>query len=321
VTGRVAVTDSIGLLRPGVELLRSSGVDVDVLPDGSPADRIMAAASRADVVLVGLTRFAAGDIAGLERPGLLVRCGIGYDVIDVAAASTAGIWVANVPDYCADEVADHALLLLLASARRLPHFASCWRSGAWVQDGDLPAVRRIAGRRLGIVGLGRIGRRVAARAAAFGWEVVYHDPAVAAGPLGEVRLGLDELFATSDAVTLHCPLTAETRHLVGPRLLSRARPGRVLVNTSRGGLVDLAALEAALASGQVGGAGLDVLEDEPPPDPTRSLLRDPRVIVTPHVAWYSQEARRDLALRSAEEAQRFLRGERPLNVINRAARQ
>jgi D-3-phosphoglycerate dehydrogenase len=305
-----------------VEALRAAGVDVDVLPEGTaPADAADRAAD-APAVIVGVMPIGSAEIGRLRATRLLVRAGIGYDVIDVAAATEAGIWVANVPDYCVDEVADHAVLLLLAATRRLAELTASWREG-WAAAGRVPPVHRIRGRRLGVVGLGRIGRGVATRARGFGWEVVGHDPFVDPGVFAELGLqsvGLEEMFETADAVTLHSPLTDATRHLVGADLLGRVRPGLVIVNTSRGGLVDLAALDAAIEDGRVAAAGLDVLEDEPRPDLMRPLLDRPQVIVTPHLAWYSLEARRELAIKTAEEALRLLDGERPRNIVNPEAR-
>ena len=319
---RVVVTDAGELLAPGIELLRAAGVDVEVLPEGTPAAEAVAWAADAPVLIVGLMRIGSDEIARLGSTRLIVRAGIGVDVIDVAAATSAGIWVANVPDYCVDEVADHALLLLLAASRRLVELRASWVDG-WLAAGRVPPVHRVRGRRLGVVGLGRIGRAVAQRAGAFGWEVVGHDPYVDAAVLdaaGVTSVGLDELFATADAVTLHCPLTDETRGLVGRERLATIRPGLILVNTSRGGLIDLDALDEAIADGRVAAAGLDVLEDEPSPDLARGLLHRPEVVVTPHLAWYSLEARRDLGLKTGEEALRLLNGERPRNLVNPAAR-
>ncbi|HEV8489872.1 MAG TPA: C-terminal binding protein [Candidatus Limnocylindrales bacterium] len=319
---RVVVTDAGELLEPGAEVLRAAGVDVDVVPEGTaPADAADRAAD-APAVIVGVMRIGSAEIGRLRATRLLVRAGIGYDVIDVAAATEAGIWVANVPDYCVDEVADHAILLLLAATRRLAELTASWRDG-WAAAGRVPPVHRIRGRRLGIVGLGRIGRGVATRARGFGWEVVAHDPFVGPGvfaELGVQSVGLEEMFETADAVTLHSPLTDATRHLVGTDLLARVRPGLVIVNTSRGGLVDLAALDAAIEDGRVAAAGLDVLEDEPQPNLMRPLLTRSQVIVTPHLAWYSLEARRELAIKTAEEALRLLDGERPRNIVNPEAR-
>ena len=321
---RVAVTDSAELLQPGIELLRERGVDVEVAAAGTSASDAAAIAADYPAAIIGLLSFRAAEIASLRQTGLLVRAGIGYDVIDVDAATTAGIWVANVPDYCVDEVADQAMLLLMAAWRRLPELEAVWHAGSWVNPALVPPVNRALGRRLGIVGFGRIGRAVARRARGFGFEVVVHDPFVTDDILRAAEVepaGLDDLFATSDAVSLHCPLTVETRHLVNAERLGQVRPGLVLVNTSRGGLVDLAALDDALEHGQVAAAGLDVLEDEPAPDLTRSLFQRPNVLLTPHLAWYSLEARRDLALQAAEEAYRFISGERPKNLVNPAARQ
>jgi D-3-phosphoglycerate dehydrogenase len=319
---RVVVTDAGELLAPGVELLRAAGVEVEVLPEGTAPSEAADLATDAPAVIVGVMKLGPAEIERLRATRLLVRAGIGYDVIDVAAATKAGIWVANVPDYCVDEVADHAVLLLLAASRRLDELSASWREG-WAAAGRVPPVHRIRGRRLGIVGLGRIGRGVAARAQGFGWEVVGHDPYVDSAVFGELGIrpvSLEEMFETSDAVSLHSPLTDSTRHLVGAELLARVRPGFVLVNTSRGGLVDLEALDAAIEDGRVAAAGLDVLEDEPQPDLARPLLNRPQVIVTPHLAWYSLEARRELAIKTAEEALRLLDGERPRNIVNPEAR-
>ncbi|CAN5722169.1 C-terminal binding protein [soil metagenome] len=320
----VTVTDSGELLAPGVERLRASGVAVQVLPDGTPAARAAEAAAGSSVVIDGVLRFGASELARLRATRLLIRAGIGLDLIDVPAATAQGIWVANVPDYCVDEVADHTLLLLLATTRRLDALAGLWRrERRWLVYEGLPEVHRPSERTLGIVGMGRIGAAVAQRAAAFGWRIRGHDAVLPADVIrsrGAEPVGLDELFATADAITLHCPLTPETRHLVNAERLATARPGVIVVNTSRGGLVDIDALDAALESGRVGAAGLYVLEDEPDPDLERPILERPNVVITSHVAWYSMEARRELALKCADEALRVLDGERPRNAANPEAR-
>jgi D-3-phosphoglycerate dehydrogenase / 2-oxoglutarate reductase len=320
---RVVITDSQELLNPGIELLRERGVEVEVVAAGATSSEAASLAADHPVAIIGLLSFGAAEIATLRGTGLLVRAGIGYDVIDVDAATASGIWVANVPDYCVDEVADHATLLLMAAWRRLRELEAVWRAGSWVNAALVPPVNRARGRRLGLVGFGRIGRAVAQRARGFGFELVAHDPYVADDILrgsGVEPIGLDELFATADAVSLHCPLTAETRSMVDANRLAQARPGLVLVNTSRGGVVDLAALDDALDRGQVAAAGLDVLADEPSPDLDRPLFKRPNVVLTPHLAWYSLEARRDLALKAAEEAYRYVTGERPRNLVNPEAR-
>jgi D-3-phosphoglycerate dehydrogenase / 2-oxoglutarate reductase len=323
-TRPVTVTDSAELLAPGIERLREAGIDVQVLPDGTPALEAAEAAADSLVIIDGVLRFGSAEIDRLRATQLIIRAGIGYDLIDVPAATAKGIWVANVPDYCVDEVADHALLLLLAATRRLDALAETWRrEERWLVYDRLPVVHRPSTQVLGIVGMGRIGAAVARRAGAFGWRVLGHDavlPADVVAGRGAEPVSLDELFERADAISLHCPLTPETHHLVGAERLARARDGLIVVNTSRGGLVDIDALEAALASGKVAAAGLDVLEDEPDPDPSHPALGRENVIVTSHVAWYSVEARRDLALLCADEAQRMIRGERPRNAVNPEAR-
>jgi D-3-phosphoglycerate dehydrogenase len=320
----VVVTDSFDLLAPGIDRLREHAVEVVTLPGGaSPADAATAAAE-APVIIDGVMALRGPEIERLRETRLIIRAGIGYDLIDVAAATRRGIWVANVPDYCADEVADHAMLLLLAATRRFDALEGDWRRARrWLVYESLPPVHRPAGRTLGVVGLGRIGSRVASRARAFGWRVVGCDPLL---PPEQIRQAgaeprtLDELVAESDAITLHCPLSSETHHLLNAERLGAARAGVVIVNTSRGGLIELEALDAALESGQVAAAGLDVLEDEPAPDLDRPILARPNVVVTSHVAWYSIEARRDLALLCADEALRVLDGGRPRNALNPEAR-
>lgn len=317
---RVTITDSAELLAPATERLRAAGVEVRVLPDGmSPADAAAAAAD-AVVVIDGTLAFREPEIERLTDARLIVRAGIGYDLIDVPAATARGIWVANVPDYCADEVADHTLLLLMACARRLDALGSAWRdAGRWLAYDRLPPVRRPSEQVLGVVGMGRIGQRVVARAKAFGWQVIGHDavmPAAAIEAHGAEPVDLDTLFARADAITLHCPLTAETHHLVDATRLAATRPGVVIVNTSRGGLIDIEALDGALRSGHVAAAGLDVLEDEPNVDLAQPVLTHPNVFATGHTAWYSLDARRELALLCADEALRVLDGGQPRNAVN-----
>jgi len=321
---RVIVVDSQQLLAPGIDRLQERGVEVIVLPDGtSPADAAAAAAD-ASVVIDGTLTFREAEIGRLDRARLIIRAGIGYDLIDVAAASRRGIWVANVPDYCVDEVADHTVLLLMAAARRLDALAGAWRAaGRFLAYDLLPPVHRPSERVLGVVGMGRIGSQVVARARAFGWQVIGFDamlPDEVIRERGAEPVRLDELFRRADAITLHCPLTVETHHLVDAARLASTRPGVVIVNTSRGGLVDLDALDDAIVSGHVSAAGIDVLEDEPTPDLDRPILSRPNVLVTGHAAWYSVEARRELALLCADEALRVLDGGRPSNVVNPEAR-
>ena len=320
----VTVTDSEGLLSPGIERLRANRVTVTVVPDGTAPIDAARAAVDATVVLDGTLAMREAEIDLMKSARLIIRAGIGYDLIDVVAASKRGIWVANVPDYCADEVADHAVLLLMHAARRLDQAATTWRQEQkWLVYEKLAPVFRPSERTLGIVGLGRIGSRVAKRALAFGWNVVGADavlPPEVIRERGAEPVSLDELFRRSDAISLHCPLSADTHHLVDAARLASMQDGVIVINTSRGGLIDIAALDAAVASGKVSAAGLDVLEDEPRPDMSQPIFTRPNVTITSHTAWYSVDSRRELALMCADEALRVIEGGRPRNAVNLDAR-
>jgi phosphoglycerate dehydrogenase-like enzyme len=271
----------------------------------------------------------------LDTCRILVRAGVGYDHIDIAACAARGIPVCNVPDYGTTEVADHAIALTLALARGLvsyharlladPHAGWHW-SGA-------PLVRRLRNGIFGIVGLGRIGTATSRRARALDMEVCFYDPYLPDG--AELAHGyrrhdsLEALLAASDVVSLHCPLTDQNRNMIDQAALRAIKPGALLINTARGGLVDLSALEAALRDGQLGGAALDVLPAEPP-DPEHPLLQafrrrepglDGRLLLTPHVAWFSAAGRADLRRKSAETVRDFLLAGRLRNCVNQVALQ
>lgn len=244
-----------------------------------------------DVMIIGGHRFGADRLDRCPELRRLVRAGIGLDLIDLDHAARRGIQVINTPGYGTDEVADHALLLLLATVRRLPYFVG--QAGADWRTTDCSGVRRLRGATLGVIGLGAIGSAVAQRAEAFGMRIVYTDPYVESPASQRLRVELPELLATSDVITLHAPLTAETRRLLDHSALERVERRPVIINTARGGLIDSAALLDALADGRISGAGLDVTDAEP--EPPRALIDHPAVIVTPHVAWYSQGSRHDMA--------------------------
>jgi phosphoglycerate dehydrogenase-like enzyme len=234
------------------------------------------------------------DAATLDRfPELriVVRAGIGLDLIDLDHAARRGIRVVNTPGYGTEEVADQALLLMLAAARRLPYFTG--QAGADWLAVDYSGVRRLRGATLGVVGLGAIGSAFADRAEALGLRIVYTDPYVAPPSPRRQRVELADLLAISDLISLHAPLTEQTRHLLDASAFARMTRRPVIINTARGGMIDSAALLDALAQGRVAAAGLDVVEGEPAPP--RALIDHPAVIVTPHVAWYSEDSRRDLA--------------------------
>jgi D-3-phosphoglycerate dehydrogenase / 2-oxoglutarate reductase len=314
----VVVTDSGERYRPAIAGLSQLGVDVHTLADGLPHEEVLRQCAQANVLLVGATPFPGQAIKGLRQVGLMIRCGVGVEDIDVEAATRQGIWVANIPDYCAEEVADHTLLLLLAAARRLRPFMDTVAQGSW-QVHELPPVQRLAGRTLGIVGLGRIGMLVASRAHGFGMKVLAtarQAPDEQFHRVNADRTDLRGLLAASDAVSLHVPLTFATRHLLDKQAFRQMRRGVIVVNTSRGALIDLDALESALADGTVGAVGLDVLDGEPEPDLSHPVLHRPNVVVTPHVAWYSQEAERDLNERIVANVARYLDGGQPAHLLN-----
>jgi D-3-phosphoglycerate dehydrogenase len=268
----------------------------------------------ADALLVQYGAVTRRVLEGLPRLRVVVRYGVGVDGIDLEAATDHGVPVVNVPDYGTDEVANHAVALLLALARKLARLDRQTRSGAWDVFRVGP-VTRLAGQTVGIVGCGRIGSAVARKLGGFDLRLLGCDPHITTVPPGVQPVAFERLVNESDYVTIHCPLTAETRHLFDAESLGWMRPTAVLINTARGGIVDTAAVVDALREGLLAGAGLDVLEEEPL-DPASPLLRMEQVIVTPHAAWYSEEGRSDLKRRAAEEAVRVLRGERPRHCVN-----
>jgi D-3-phosphoglycerate dehydrogenase len=261
------------------------------------AEDVIRTGEGADALLVQYMPITAAVMDALPSVRVLGRYGVSVDNFDLPAAAARGISVVNVPDYCIDEVADHTLALILGLSRGIVPLDRAVHAGTWdfrVARG----LRRSSDLRLGLVGFGRIGAAVAQRALAFGFEVVASDP-VARGTDHVAVTSLDELLETSDIVSLHARLDPSTRHMIDAAAIARMRPGAILVNTSRGGLVDQAALVDALRSGHLGGAALDVLEREPiePDDP---LLSMPNVVLTPHAAFYSAESLVEMKRRVAE---------------------
>jgi|SRR5919106_1592777 phosphoglycerate dehydrogenase-like enzyme len=314
------------VLGEGVEVVVHREVVADRLPDHHWR--------RADALIVyygvPVDRRLVERLAGCR---VLVRAGVGYDHIDIAACAAQGIPVCNVPDYGTTEVADHAIALMLGLARGLVSYHANLLSdprAGWHWAGA-PLVRRLRGATFGIVGLGRIGTAASRRARALDMEVLFHDPYLPDGT--ELGLGyrraptLRALLAESDVVSLHCPLTEHNRNLIDEAALRAIKPDALLINTARGGLVDLSALETALRAGRLGGAGLDVLPKEPP-DPAHPLVqafarRDPaldgRLLLTPHVAWFSAASRADLRRKSAETVRDYLRERKLRNCVNQTA--
>ncbi len=263
----------------------------------------------AEALLVrGDADVTAADLAAATKLRVIGRSGVGVDRVDVEAARARGIPVVVTPGANARAVAEGALTLALALLKRLPELGAAVVSRDW-DARDRLEVRDAAGATLGIVGFGRIGRELAELGRGLGMHVLAHDPLVE-----DAITPLDALFENADVVSLHAPLTPETRGLVGPELLARAKPGLVLVNTARGGLVtSLDDLLAALESGRLGGVGLDVFDEEPP-DPTHPLFAHPRVLATPHALGQTIRAREDVFRAMAEGVAAALRGERPEHV-------
>jgi D-3-phosphoglycerate dehydrogenase / 2-oxoglutarate reductase len=286
----------------------------------------LAACRRADAVLLRRYPLPRAVIGAMERCRIICNYGAGYDNVDVAAATERGIMVANTRGYGDEEVADHTLMLLLALARRL---APQLRALDAAATGDAPVawshtpytpIRRLSGQVLGIVGFGRIGQCLAQKALGIGLRVVAADPLVPAGVAagkGVALLPLMEMLAQADFVSIHTPLSAGTRHLIGAAEFARMKTSAYLINCARGAIVDQQALLRALQSGRLAGAALDVLDEEPPsPALLRELLASPMVLVTPHLAWYSEESVADRQRLAAETVAQALQGHRPACVVN-----
>lgn len=287
------------------------------------ADRIVMAQS-AEVLIAAGIRMTREFLSQLPQLKGLVRLGIGVDSVDLQAATDLGIVVANVPDFCETEVAEHALGLILSVARKITLADRMTRQGKWVvgvQENLLP-IRRLKGQTLGLVGFGRNGRHLAGMAKALGLNVIATDPYVSpdiAQAAGVLLLPLADLLSQADIVSLHVPLTPETRFLINSDALALMKHGAILINTARGSVVDEVALEEALADGRLAGAGLDVLEDEPPRIP-HPLLDFDNVVVTCHYSSCSFEAYADLRRTVSEQVAQILRGEFPRYLVNTEVR-
>jgi D-3-phosphoglycerate dehydrogenase / 2-oxoglutarate reductase len=312
----IAVTDSpFPSLDPVKAALAKLNPELRMSKSNS-ADDIIAVARDADAVIVCYAQITAAVIAALTRCKVIGRTGLGVDNIDVPAATARGMAVTYVPDYCLREVSDHAMALLLALARKIPLSNTLVQSGRW----EMPAVaplRRLEGQVLGLVGFGNIPRAVAPKAKAFGLEVITHDPFVSQDVLaaaGVRGVSFDELLARSDFISVHAPLMQATRGLINAAAFAKMKKGALIVNTARGPLIDEPALIAALDSGLLGGAALDVVTTEPLPKDS-PLLGRPNVILTPHTAFYSVEALEELQTKCATDVALVLSGGKPVYPV------
>jgi len=312
----IAVTDSpFPSLDPAKAALKR--VDPELRMAKSPStDDILAVARDADAVLVTYAKLPGDLLRELKRCKVIGRFGLGVDNIDIPAAGALGITVTYVPDYCMQEVSDHAMALLLSLVRKVPLSNKLVQSGRWEVPPVVP-IHRLSGRVLGLVGFGNIPRTLAPKAKAFGLRVVTHDPYVSADVLGKAgveSVGFDELLAMSDFVSVHAPLLPATRGLFNAEVFRKMKKGALLINTARGPLVDEAALISALDSGQLGGAALDVVTSEPLAKDSKLLGRD-NVVLTPHTAFYSVEALDELQTKCATDVARVLSGEPPVYPV------
>lgn len=295
--------------------LSEQGLELRRAPESDP-ETLAKMAEQAEAILVCYAKVGATVIEAAQRGGcrVIARYGIGYDNVDVDAATRAGIVVTYVPDYCLDEVADHTFALLLCAARSVLPAAVSVGSGEWKVPSS--GVHRLRGSQLALLGLGRIGLKVAQRARAFDLEVVAFDPYVSEPPEGIEMVGsLQAAIVDADFVSLHAPLTEETHHLVDDELLGTMKRRPALVNTSRGGLVDLDAAMRALDDGRIRYLAVDVTEEEPL-GASHPLRTHPRALVTPHMSFYSAEAQDELQRRTVGEVVAVLAGRAPRNPVN-----
>jgi D-3-phosphoglycerate dehydrogenase len=300
-------------LRPlGVELAESAG---------RTEEEIIAASEGAEVILCGgAPKITAAVIRRLPELKAVVRYGIGVDTVDVAECTKRGIYVANVPDYCIDEVATHALTLILNWSRKLPIAQQTIKGGDW----DIAALRPLESPRdqvLGLVGFGRIAQALCRMSRAIGFQVWAHDPYVEKSRIqkkGAKPVSLKQLVRGADFISLHLPLTAKTRHIINAQMLREMKSTSFLINTARGELVDEEALQDALMDGRIGGAGLDVMEHEPPKR-DHPLRFSECVVITPHCAWYTKRSQMELRQKACAEVFRVLRGGVPKHLVNKMA--
>lgn len=314
---KVVLTDhGFASIEQEKSLLAAAGCELVVLQSKDP-EKLALACADADALLVQWAPINAAVIAALRHCKVIVRYGIGVDNVDLKAAGARGIPVCNVPDYCIAEVADHALALALSLARQIPQTDAAVRSGTWkiIPPSPFPSFRSTT---FATAGFGRIARAVLERARGFGFRLAAYDPFVPANAFAEAgvrRLELDALWRESGIVSLHLPLTPETRHMVGEASLSRMRNDAIVINTARGGLIDTRALARALVDKRIAGAGLDVFETEPL-EADHPLRQAPNVLLTSHTAWYSAGSVPELQRKSAEAVVRAIRGEALVNVVN-----
>lgn len=313
---RIVITDcDHGTIETEQQAAADAGVEL-TLANCADEQAVIEAAADADGVIVQYAPITASVLDALPKLAVVSRYGVGVDTVDLAAAHARGVTVCNVPDYGTEDVSDHAIALAVSLLRGIPQLDRRMRQGAYDLDPVKP-LHRLRGRTFGVVGLGRIGAATARKARALGFEIVAYDPVVDTAPEGldgMELLGLEDLLRRVDVLSLHAPLIASTHHLLNADTLALMHRESIVVNTSRGGLIDTEALTDALERGQILGAALDVVENEPL-EPSHRLYDLPNVVITPHAGWYSEESFAELKRRAAENAIAGALGQRPRNVV------
>ncbi|MCH2320221.1 MAG: C-terminal binding protein [SAR202 cluster bacterium] len=319
-TRKVLVTDYVWpSTDPERAVIEAGGAELVIAPD-SDEDTLIELARDSDAIMTCFAKVTEKVVRAAENCLIVSRYGVGTDNIAVDVATELGIIVTYVPDYCVDEVSDHVLGMMLAWNRRIVMHNTDTKMNGWGNAGLGFRIMRLRGKRLGVVGFGRIGRAVADKARAFGMEVIASDPFVTAEQMAEVgvvKAETPELLSQCEFVTLHSPLIPETQDMISVEEFGQMRSDAFLINCARGGLVDEEALYSALTSGAIAGAGLDVLVDLQPPLDHRIIQLD-NVIVTPHTAFFSQEATLELEERAAEAVIDVFKGRTPANVFNKS---
>jgi D-3-phosphoglycerate dehydrogenase / 2-oxoglutarate reductase len=281
-------------------------------------DDVIAVTRDADGVLASLTPMTRPVIETWTRMKVIARYGIGVDSVDLQAATDHGVYVTNVPDFCYDEVSDTAISLILAVARKVVAMHQLVKQGTYNRSLAYP-IYKLRGKTLGLVAFGRIAQAVARKAVPFGLKILAYDPYAKPEAFGDFPVefvGLEDLLKRSDVVSLHTPLNSETRHMIGQTQFQMMKPTAFFINTARGSVVDQQALTKALTEKWIAGAGLDVLEKEPP-DPNDPILDLDNVVFTPHYASYSEEAYQEVREKAARQIVQALRGEVPTCLVNR----
>jgi D-3-phosphoglycerate dehydrogenase len=298
------------------DILTQAGAETVVAKTASEAE-LMQLAPTADGILTCWQPVTGNVIRAASRCLAIGRFGIGLDNIDVSTATEAGMVVTNVPAYCIDEVSEHAMALILACARKIAFYDRNIKSGSYdLQAG--PPLYRIKGKTLGIVGFGKIGKALCLKARAFGLSIIVYDPYLEAASVSQAGIeavSFPELVKRSDFISIHVPLSAETSHLFTYQTFKHMKPTAIIVNTSRGDVIDPSGLVAALDDGLIAGAGLDVLSQEPPLQRDR-LVSHPRTVITPHAAFNSEESLVELRMTAATQMADVLSGRRPQNIVN-----